>query len=193
MHAHRASRTYDLDRDAPLPTLRSRGGNGVSDCRIPRSLGEAVAVPVLLHVADGGERRMERLHQHLVRGQHVENLAARLFRLVRQKIAEQIIRDIADDWNALDSDGDRHGPKALARLRKDDPARYVAAALGLVPKDWLISIQNQPSPLQAVLEGLSPDEAARVADALKLIAALGAERALELLRSEAAKPVPSDW
>src|SRR5262249_51234243 len=109
----------------------------------------------------------------------------------RQKIAEQIIKDIADDWNAVDGDGERHGPKALARLRKDDPARYVAAALGLVPKDWLISIQSQAWALQTTLEALGPDEAAKIAEALKLIGSVGPERALELLRSELAKPVCS--
>jgi hypothetical protein len=34
----------------------------------------------------------------------------------RQKIAEQIIRDIAEDWNAVDRDGQRNGPKALAKI-----------------------------------------------------------------------------
>jgi hypothetical protein len=109
----------------------------------------------------------------------------------RQKIAEQIIRDIAADWNAEDENGEREGPKALARLRKDDPARYVAAALGLVPKDWLISIQSQPTPLQATLEALAPDEAARIAEALKLIGRVGPEHAIEVLRGEAAKCVSS--
>jgi hypothetical protein len=45
----------------------------------------------------------------------------------------------------VDRDGQRNGPKALARLREDDPSRYVAAALGLVPKDWLIQIHSQTS------------------------------------------------
>ena len=109
----------------------------------------------------------------------------------RQKIAEQIIRDIADDWNAEDRDGQRNGPKALARLREDDPSRYVAAALGLVPKDWLIQIQGQVSPLQAALEALTVEQQQQIADVLKLISSVGSERALDLLQSEAAKTVAS--
>jgi hypothetical protein len=109
----------------------------------------------------------------------------------RQKIAEQIIRDIAEDWNAVDRDGQRNGPKALARLREDDPSRYVAAALGLVPKDWLIQIQSQPSRLQVALESVTPEEMAMIAEGFQLISKIGAP-ALETLRALAAKQVPSD-
>jgi hypothetical protein len=54
-----------------------------------------------------------------------------------------------------------------------------------------ISIQSQPTPLQATLEALAPDEAARIAEALKLIGRVGPEHAIEVLRGEAAKCVSS--
>jgi len=55
-----------------------------------------------------------------------------------------------------------------------------------VPKDWLIQVQNRPSRLQEKLE-LTPEQQSQISDALKLISAIGPERALDLLRSEAAK------
>jgi len=46
----------------------------------------------------------------------------------RHKIAEQIISTLAADWNGEDTPGVPNGPAAVARLRKEDPSRYVAGS-----------------------------------------------------------------
>src|SRR6266536_2130112 len=62
----------------------------------------------------------------------------------RQRLAEQIIKDIVTDWNEALPDGRRAGPVALAKLRVEDPGRYVTAVTGLVPRDLSLTVETNP-------------------------------------------------
>jgi len=48
------------------------------------------------------------------------------------------------DWNEALPDGRRAGPVALAKLRVEDPGRYVTAVTGLVPRDLLLTVETNP-------------------------------------------------
>src|SRR6266436_8441895 len=61
-----------------------------SDSRAPRSLDKAIALTVLFHVPERRERRVERLHEHLVGDQHVEHFSPCRFRHVRNLIEEGV-------------------------------------------------------------------------------------------------------
>src|SRR6266480_6260875 len=63
-----------------------------SDSRAPRSLDKAIALTVLFHVPERRERRVERLHEHLVGDQHVEHFSPCRFRHVRNLIARHHMR-----------------------------------------------------------------------------------------------------
>ena len=89
----------------------------------------------------------------------------------RQRLAEQIIKDICEDWNAIGEDGKREGPKALAKLRVEDPGRYITAVTGLIPRDLVLSVEDNTSPFAE----LSPDEKRQIA--MKIYAELRAENA----------------
>jgi hypothetical protein len=77
----------------------------------------------------------------------------------RQRLAEAIIKDICEDWNAVGADGRREGPKALAKLRVGDPGRYITAVTGLIPRDLVLTVEAEDNPLSS----LSPDEKREVA------------------------------
>src|SRR5262245_30161032 len=94
-------------------------------------------------------------------------------------LAEALRADLAAEWA-------KRGAAALADLSSADLVKYALASL---PRELLLQGQQHPSPLQSVLEALAPDEAAKIAEALKLIGQCGPERALEVLKSEAAKVV----
>ncbi|MBV9956741.1 MAG: hypothetical protein JOZ70_15990 [Pseudolabrys sp.] len=61
----------------------------------------------------------------------------------RQKIAEALLKDIAAVW-------ERRGAEVLERLATDDPAALAKIAFGLLPREALISVQQQaPAGLDA--------------------------------------------
>jgi hypothetical protein len=77
----------------------------------------------------------------------------------RQRLAEAIIKDICVDWNEVLPDGRRAGPVALAKLRVEDPGRYITAVTGLIPRDLVLTVEAEDNPLSS----LSPDEKREVA------------------------------
>ena len=104
----------------------------------------------------------------------------------RNKIAEQIIATLADDWNGEDVPGVPNGPAAVKRLRQDDPSRYVAAAFGLLPRDVLVSVQHEEP---SVWASLSPEWKRQLAEIIMLFGEVSPTRVIEWMRSEAAKTV----
>jgi len=104
----------------------------------------------------------------------------------RNKIAEQIISTLADDWNGEDVPGVPNGPAAVKRLRQDDPSRYVAAAFGLLPRDVLVHVQQEEPSIWA---HLSPEWKKVLAEIIMLFGDVSPTRVLEWMRSEAAKVV----
>jgi hypothetical protein len=46
----------------------------------------------------------------------------------KNKFAEDFWRDLANDWA-------QHGATAIERVRADDPAKYLAACVNVLPKD----------------------------------------------------------
>jgi Family of unknown function (DUF5681) len=63
----------------------------------------------------------------------------------RHKITEAIIQDISGAWQT-------HGPQVLDRLAVEDPATFAKLAVGLVPKDVLLSINTK------LPGGMDPDD-----------------------------------
>ncbi len=104
----------------------------------------------------------------------------------RNKIAEQIIATLADDWNGEDVPGVPNGPAAVKRLRQDDPSRYVAAAFGLLPRDVLVHVQQEEPSTWA---HLPPDLKRQLAEIVLLFDAVSPTRVIEWMKSEAAKVV----
>jgi hypothetical protein len=81
----------------------------------------------------------------------------------RQKIAEKLLADLAEVWEAA-------GKQVLARLANDDPAKLATIAFGLLPRDVFVQVaQAAPgglnaeewSQLRGVLDAI---EAARLGD-----------------------------
>ncbi|MDA9437250.1 DUF5681 domain-containing protein [Bradyrhizobium sp. CCBAU 51627] len=103
----------------------------------------------------------------------------------RQKIAEKLIADIADVWEAC-------GKDVLKRLAIEEPAKLATIAYGLVPKDIFLNVaQTAPG-------GLEPDEWAtlrRVLDIIQATAPDGVAPSLvfetieHALRAEFARPI----
>jgi hypothetical protein len=102
---------------------------------------------------------------------------------VRNVLSRSLIEDLAAEWQ-------EGGREALKTVRVEKPDKFVLAAMSILPKDILVSVTHQPNKLQAALEAMPPEAQDMVAEAFKLMGALGPERALALLRSEAAKAVP---
>ncbi len=100
-------------------------------------------------------------------------------------LAEIIKKDVLAEWDRVLPSGERRGPAALAKLTED---QFIRAAAGIVPRELWVTAQRQPSALEAALSNASPEEQALAAECFTLISKLG-PRAVELLRSEAAKPV----
>src|SRR5262249_30010250 len=67
-----------------------------------------------------------------------------------------LIEDLAAEWQ-------EGGREALRVLRVEKPDRFVHAALSILPKGVLFSIQQTPSRLQTTLEALGPEDAAQIA------------------------------
>jgi hypothetical protein len=100
---------------------------------------------------------------------------------VRNILSKKVVEDLAKAWEI-------GGARALQIMQDEEPSKFVLACLSILPKDVLVSIAHQPSPLQAALEAATPEEQALIAEAFQLIGKLG-HRALDLLRAEAAKQV----
>src|SRR5262249_59725290 len=62
---------------------------------MPRRGNEPIALPILLHVTEAGERGMEELHHHLVGYEHVQRFAPRLLGHVRNLIEERVPARVA--------------------------------------------------------------------------------------------------
>ena len=97
----------------------------------------------------------------------------------KNRFGVRVFEDLATVW-------EESGIEALRVMAKEHPDRFVAACVGRLPIDFLVSVQREPSALEAALLKASPAEQALLSEALVLISRLG-PRALELLRSEAAK------
>jgi hypothetical protein len=82
----------------------------------------------------------------------------------RQKLAEQFIRDAYELWKL-------EGPAALAQMRKEDNSKFVQVMAGLIPRDLVLSVEDNASPFAE----LSPDEKRQIA--MKIYAELRAENA----------------
>jgi hypothetical protein len=100
----------------------------------------------------------------------------------RNILTQSLIEDLAAEWQT-------GGRDALKSLRVEKPDKFVLAAMSILPRDVLVQISHEPTGMQAVLEALSPDQKRSLAEVLHLIDVIGDARALELLRSEAAKVV----
>jgi Family of unknown function (DUF5681) len=104
----------------------------------------------------------------------------------RQKIAEALLKDIADVWS-------RRGGEVLEKLANDDPAALAKIAAGLLPRESLIDVRATALPGQ-----LDPAEWARLRDVVALLDRLvppnmSREQALAIaegaLRREFAQPL----
>lgn len=103
----------------------------------------------------------------------------------RQRIAEKLIADIAEIWEAC-------GIEVLKRLAVEEPAKLATIAYGLVPKDIFLNVaQTGPA-------GLEPSDWAtlrRVLDIVQATAPDGAPPQLvfetieNALRAEFARPI----
>src|SRR5262249_14542188 len=95
---------------APFPALghMEKDGQGYRFVQAPWSLDKAIALPVLLHVPEGRERCVERLHEHLVGDQHVEHFSPRRFRHVRNLIEEGVPAGIAHEQLRAIGDVGKH-------------------------------------------------------------------------------------
>jgi Family of unknown function (DUF5681) len=105
----------------------------------------------------------------------------------RQRIAEKLIADISEVWEAC-------GIEVLKRLAVEEPAKLATIAYGLVPRDIFLNVA------QAAPGGLEPDEWKTLRTVLDLIQATAPEgvapaQVFEViehaLRAEFAKPVLS--
>jgi hypothetical protein len=103
----------------------------------------------------------------------------------RQRIAEKLIADIAEVWEAC-------GKEVLMRLAIEEPAKLATIAYGLVPKDIFLNVA------QAAPGGLEPDDWAhlrRILDIVQATAPDGVapsqvfETIESALRAEFAKPI----
>jgi hypothetical protein len=100
----------------------------------------------------------------------------------RNVLSRSLIEDLAAEW----AEG---GRDALRVMRKEKPDKFVAAALAILPRDVLVSIEQKPgSQLYDMITSLSPDGMRAIAEAMQLLGKLG-PRGVELLRAEAAKLV----
>ena len=71
---------------------------------------------------------------------------------VRERRSSRIVSDLADDWQ-------KHGSRAVARLRETDVAAYVRICVSLVPKE--LQLNSRP------LSGLTEDELSALAQAAR--------------------------
>jgi hypothetical protein len=99
----------------------------------------------------------------------------------KNRFGARVFEDLATVW-------EESGIGALRIMAKEHPDRFVTACVGRLPTDFLISVQKEPSALEAALLKATPEEQALISEAFVLIGKLG-PRALELLRSEASKIV----
>ena len=53
----------------------------------------------------------------------------------RNRLQEFVINEIADDFEA-------HGKQVIERVRNEEPAKYLAMAISLLPKDVKVEVEN---------------------------------------------------
>jgi hypothetical protein len=82
----------------------------------------------------------------------------------RQKLAEQFIRDAYELWKA-------EGPDALVQMRREDNTKFCQMMAGLIPRDFIISVEAEDNPLAF----LSPEEKRAIAH--KLMETLASDQA----------------
>jgi len=103
----------------------------------------------------------------------------------RQRIAEALLRDIAEVWEAA-------GRDVLVRLANEDPGKLAQIAYGLIPCELAVSVE------QRIPGSLSPEQWQTLRGVLDAVEAAGAsgvspetvsEWIVEDLRARMAKPV----
>src|SRR5262249_128361 len=65
----------------------------------------------------------------------------------RHRLAQQFIRDAYELWKV-------EGPAALVQMRKEDNTKFCQLMAGLVPRDLVLSVEDNTSPFAE----LSPEE-----------------------------------
>jgi hypothetical protein len=103
----------------------------------------------------------------------------------RQRIAEALLRDIAEVWEAV-------GRDVLVRLANDDPATLAKIAYGLIPRELAVSVE------QRIPGALTPEQWGTLRSVLDAVEAANAngvppetvsEWIVEDLRARLARPV----
>ena len=74
----------------------------------------------------------------------------------RNKFSEAALADLAADWEA-------GGAEAIAGVRMTDPSTYMRVCFSILPRDILLSVQQQPP------GNLDPDEWRVLLDLVRLI------------------------
>lgn len=67
----------------------------------------------------------------------------------RNKFAEKFLKDFLEDW-------EKHGTKALRRVRTNDPSAYLRVAAAILPKE--LNIKEGEGVLEALLEKFNDKE-----------------------------------
>jgi hypothetical protein len=70
----------------------------------------------------------------------------------RQKIAEALLKDLAEVWQV-------HGKSVLERLAKEDPGKFATIAYGLLPRDIMLTVEHEASPFA----DMSPEQKRAIA------------------------------
>jgi hypothetical protein len=96
----------------------------------------------------------------------------------KNRLSRRLVEDLETVWN----DG---GIDALRILKAEKPDQFLRIAFSTLPADILMRVEHElpASP------HLSPETKRAFAEVLMLMGQIGSERAIELLRSEAAKLV----
>jgi hypothetical protein len=98
----------------------------------------------------------------------------------KNRLSRRLVEDLETVWN----DG---GIDALRILKAEKPDVFLRIAFSTLPADILMRVEHElpASPFAS----LSPETKRAFAEVLMLMGQIGSERAIELLRSEAAKLV----
>jgi hypothetical protein len=98
----------------------------------------------------------------------------------KNRLSRRLVEDLETVWN----DG---GIDAMRILKAEKPDQFLRIAFSTLPADILMRVEHElpASPFAS----LSPETKRAFAEVLMLMGQIGSERAIELLRSEAAKLV----
>jgi hypothetical protein len=97
----------------------------------------------------------------------------------RNVLSRSLIEDLAAEW----AEG---GKEAMRVMRVEKPDRFVLAALSILPKDVLVSVQHEEP---SVWASLPPEWKRQLAEMVMLFNEIPPTRVLEWMRSEVAKLV----